>query len=49
MNLTKVVTHLATRCLWQGVHLTRGQPDQSSKTFDNKMSVSRGTLEQSSA
>ena len=27
VNLPKVVSHLATRCLCLGVHLTKGQPD----------------------
>ena len=37
----KVVSHLATRCLCLGVHLTTGQPDQSSHTLGHKMSLPR--------
>ena len=39
VNLTKVVTHLANRCLCQAVPLTRGQPDQSTNTLGNKISL----------
>ena len=37
VNLTEVVTHLATRCLCPGKHLTSGQPDQSSNILGHKM------------
>ena len=45
VNLTKVVTHLATRCLCMGVHLTTGHLDQSCNTLGHKMSLSGGQVD----
>ena len=42
VNLSAIVTHLATRCLSQGVHLTRGQSDCSSYMLGHKMSLPGG-------
>ena len=41
VNLPEVVTHLATRYLYrgQGVHLTKGQPAQSSTKLGHEMST----------
>ena len=35
----KTQQHLATRCLWWGVHLTRGQCNWSSNTLGHKISL----------
>ena len=35
----EVISHLTTRCCCLGVHLTTGQPDQSSNSLGHKMSL----------
>ena len=42
VSLTKVVTHLATRCLCPGGHLTKGHPVQSSTKLGHEMSLPGG-------
>ena len=44
VNLPKIVTHLATRCLYQGVYLTKGHPAQSSTTLGHEMPTTGGYI-----